>query len=126
MQRHLIADWLHLKSLIWVECHLCMFPCRRQMFVNSRIMRLTEEDRISMKRKLILKSCGAKRLIQEFPTKGWKKTTLIDFQANWETLVWRSAKAAAGWARTAHTHENINLLTSLCWARRTHHSLTIL
>jgi len=41
-------------------------------------MRLTEEDRILIK-KVILKGYSAKRLIKEFPTKGWKKTALYDF-----------------------------------------------
>jgi len=32
-----------------------------------------------IKKILILKGYGAKRLIKEFPTNGWKKTTLNDF-----------------------------------------------
>jgi len=40
-------------------------------------MRLTEEDLIVIK-KLIVKGYSAKRLLKEFPTKGWKKTTLKD------------------------------------------------
>jgi len=31
------------------------------------------------KKILILKGCGAKRLIKEFSTTGWKKTTINDF-----------------------------------------------
>ena len=45
-------------------------------------MVLSEEDRILIKNLSYCKGCGAKRLISEFPTKGWKKTTVNDFQKN--------------------------------------------
>mgnify|MGYP003417396364 FL=1 len=37
-------------------------------------MPLNEEDRILIKNLYCLKGYGAKRLMKEFPTKGWKKT----------------------------------------------------
>ena len=49
-------------------------------------MVLTEEDRILIKNLSYLKGYGAKRLISEFPTKGWKKITINDFlniERNW-------------------------------------------
>jgi hypothetical protein len=38
-------------------------------------MVLSEEDRILIKNLYYLKGYGAKKLMKEFPTKGWKKTT---------------------------------------------------
>jgi len=42
-------------------------------------MRLCEEDHILIKGLYEFKGYGAKRLMKEFLTKGWKKTTLNDF-----------------------------------------------
>ena len=42
-------------------------------------MVLSEEDCIFIKNLYYFKGYGAKRLISEFPTKGWKKTTVNDF-----------------------------------------------
>ena len=42
-------------------------------------MVLSEEDRILIKNLYYFKGYGAKRLISEFPAKGWKKTTVNDF-----------------------------------------------
>ena len=43
------------------------------------MMVLSEEDRILIINLYYFKSCGAKRLISEFPAKSWKKTTVNDF-----------------------------------------------
>ena len=40
---------------------------------------LSEEDRILIKHLYYFKGYSAKRLISEFLTKGWKKTTVNDF-----------------------------------------------
>ena len=40
---------------------------------------LSEEDHILIKNLYYFKGYGAKRLISEFPAKGWKKTTVNDF-----------------------------------------------
>ena len=40
---------------------------------------LSEEDHILIKNLYYFKSYGAKKLISEFPAKGWKKTAVIDF-----------------------------------------------
>ena len=45
----------------------------------TREMVLSEEDRILIKNLYYFKGYGAKRLISEFPAKGWKKTTVNDF-----------------------------------------------
>ena len=42
-------------------------------------MVLSEEDCILIKNLYYFKGYSAKRLISEFPTKGWKKTTVNDF-----------------------------------------------
>lgn len=42
-------------------------------------MGLSEEDRILIKNLYFYKGYGAVRLINEFPAKGWKKSTLNDF-----------------------------------------------
>ena len=42
-------------------------------------MVLSEEDRIFIKIFYYFKGNGVKRLISEFPTKGWKKTTDNNF-----------------------------------------------
>ena len=42
-------------------------------------MVLSKEDRILIKNLYYFKGYGAKRLIGEFPAKGWKKTTVNDF-----------------------------------------------
>ena len=42
-------------------------------------MVLSEEDHILIKNLYYFKGYGVKRLISEFPAKGWKKTTLNDF-----------------------------------------------
>ena len=42
-------------------------------------MVLSEEDRILIKNLYYCKGYGAKRLINGFPAKGWKKTTVNDF-----------------------------------------------
>ena len=50
-------------------------------------MVLSEGDRILIKNLYYFKDCGAKRLISEFPTKGWKKTTVNDFLKRLQELV---------------------------------------
>ena len=42
-------------------------------------MVLSEEERIFIKNLYYFNGYGAKRLISEFPAKGWKKTTVNDF-----------------------------------------------
>jgi hypothetical protein len=43
--------------------------------IETNKMTLSEEDPILIKNRNCLKGYGAKRLMKEFPTKGWKKTT---------------------------------------------------
>ena len=42
-------------------------------------MVLSEEGRILIKNLYYFKGYGVKRLISEFPTQGWKKTTVNNF-----------------------------------------------
>ena len=58
---------------------------------------MSEEDRIFIKNLRYLKGCGAKRLISEFPTKGWKKTIVNIFLNVWKILVQqRESRVAEG------------------------------
>jgi len=50
-------------------------------------MGLSEEDRILIKNLYFYKGYGAVRLINEFPAKGWKKSTLNDVDELKQRLV---------------------------------------
>ena len=53
---------------------LCCGGSRRLVYVNMVVF--SEQDRILIKNLYELKGCGTKRLINEFPTKGWKLRAL--------------------------------------------------
>ena len=53
---------------------LCCRGSRQLVYVNMVVF--SEEDRILIKNLYELKGCGTKRLINEFPTKGWKLRAL--------------------------------------------------
>ena len=53
---------------------LCCRGSRRLVYVNMVVF--SKEDRILIKNLYELKSCGTKRLISEFFTKGWKLRAL--------------------------------------------------
>ena len=55
-------------------------------------MVLSEEDRILIKNLYYFKGYSAKRLISEFPTKGWKKTTVNEFLKTFERNWFNNAK----------------------------------
>ena len=69
---------------------------------------LSEEDSILIKNLYYFKSYGAKRLISEFPDKGWKKTTVNDFETGSTTR-----KSGSGRARTLRTVANISAVNDL-------------
>ena len=66
-------------------------------------MVLSEEDRILIKNLYYFKGCGAKRLISEFPTKGWKKTTVKDFLKRLKETGSTTRKSRNGRPRTVRT-----------------------
>ena len=65
-------------------------------------MVLSEEDRILTKNLYYFKGYGAKRLISEFPSEGWKKTTVNDFPKRL-----KETASGIGRPRTVRTVANI-------------------
>ena len=76
-------------------------------------MALSEEDRILIKNLYNLKGYGAKRLMKEFPTKGWKKTTLNDFLKRLKDTGSIARRDGSGRPRTSCTEENIEVVNEL-------------
>jgi len=66
-----------------------------------------------IKNLFLLKGYGAKRLIKEFPTKNWKKTTLNDFLKQLRDTGSVERQAGSSQPRTACTDENINAVNEL-------------
>ena len=54
------------------------------------------------------KGYGAKRLISEFPAKGWKKTTVNDFLKRLKETGSTTRKSDSGRLRTVRTVANIS------------------
>ena len=63
-------------------------------------MVLSEEDHILIKNLYYFKGYGAKRLISEFLTKGWKKTTVNDFLKRLKETGSATRKSGSGRPRT--------------------------
>ena len=61
---------------------------------------LSKEDRILIKNLYYFKGYGAKRLISEFPAKGWKKTTVNDFIKRLKETGSTTQKSGSGRPRT--------------------------
>ena len=61
---------------------------------------LSEEDHILIENLYYFKGYGAKRLISEFPTKGWKKTTVNDFLKHLKETGSTMQKSGSGRPRT--------------------------
>ena len=59
------------------------------------------------------KGYGAKRLISEFPAKGWKKTTVNDFLKRLKETGSTTRKLDSGRPRTIRTVGNINAVHDL-------------
>ena len=90
-------------------------------------MILTKEDRILIKNLFLLKGYGAKRLIKEFPTKNWKKTTLNDFLKRLRDTGSAERRADSGRPRTARIDENITTVDELVLSQedapQSHHTI---
>jgi hypothetical protein len=71
------------------------------LFVNMAI--LSEEDRILIKNLYTLKGYGAKRLIKEFPNKGWKTRTLNDLLRKLRETG-KTDRRPGEWATTQRTY----------------------
>ena len=76
-------------------------------------MVLSEEDRTLIKNLYYFKSYGAKRLISEFPAKGWKKTTVNDFLKHLKETGSTTQKSGSGRPRTVQTAANISAVNDL-------------
>ena len=74
---------------------------------------LSEEDRILIKNLYYFKGYGAKRLISEFPAKGWKKTTVNDFLKRLKETGSTTRKSGSGRPRTVRTVANISAVNDL-------------
>ena len=76
-------------------------------------MILSEENCIWIKKLYYFKGHGAKRLINEFPAKGWKKTTANDFVKRLKETGSTTRKSGSGRPRTVRTVANINKVNNL-------------
>ena len=76
-------------------------------------MVLNEEDHILIKNVYYFKGYGAKRLISEFPAKGWKKTTVNDFFKRLKETGSTVRKLGSGRPRTVRTVANISAVNDL-------------
>ena len=76
-------------------------------------MVLSEEDRILIKNLYYFKGYGAKRLISEFPAKGWKKTTVNDFFKILKETGSTTRKSGSGRPRIVRTVANISAVNDL-------------
>ena len=76
-------------------------------------MVLSEEDRILINYLYYFKGYGAKRLISEFPAKGWKKTTVNDFFKRLKETGSTTRKSGIGRPKTVRTVANISAANDL-------------
>jgi len=66
------------------------------------------EDRILIKNMYLVAGYGAVRLINEFPAKGWKKTTLNDFVKHLDQTGSVIRKSDSGRPRTSRMAASID------------------
>ena len=76
-------------------------------------MVLSEEDSLLIKNLYYFKGYSAKRLISEFPAKGWKKTTVYDFLKRLKETGSTMRKSGSRRPRTFRTVANIRAVTDL-------------
>jgi hypothetical protein len=74
---------------------------------------LSEEDRILIKNLYTLKGYGAKRLIKEFPNKGWKTRTLNDLLRKLRETGKTDRRPGSGRRRSVRTDSNISAVDEL-------------
>ena len=92
---------------------LCCHGSRRLVYVNMVVF--SEEDCILIKNLYELKGCGAKRLIKEFPTKGWKLRVLNKLLRKLKDTGTTDRRPRSGRPRSVRTASNIR------WQRVTVH-----
>ena len=81
-------------------------------------MVLSEEDRVLIKNLYYFKGHGAKRLISEFPAKGWKKTTVNAFLKCLKETSSTTQKSGSRRPRTVRTVVNISVVTDLVLSQK--------
>ena len=81
-------------------------------------MVLSEEDCILIKSMYYFKGYGAKRLISEFPTKGWKKTIVNDFLKHLKETGSTMQKSGSRRPRTVQTVANISAVNDLVLSQK--------
>ena len=81
-------------------------------------MVLSEEDRNLIKNLYYLKGYGAKRLISEFPAKGWKKTTVNDFLKRLKETGATTRTSDSERPRTVRTVANISAVNDLVLSQK--------
>ena len=74
---------------------------------------LSKEDCILIKNLYYFKDYGAKRLINEFLAKSWKKTTVNDFLKRSKETDSTTRKSGSGRPRTIRTVANISAVNDL-------------
>ena len=79
---------------------------------------LSEEDRILIKNLYYFKGYGAKRLISEFPAKGWNKITVNDFLKHSKGTGSTMRKSGSGRPRTVRTVANISAVNDLVFSQK--------
>jgi len=73
----------------------------------------SEEDRILINNLYELKGYGAKRLIKEFPNKGWKLRALNKLLRKLKDTGTTDRRPGSGRSRSARTASNINTVNDL-------------
>ena len=81
-------------------------------------MLLSEEARILTQNLYYFKGYGAKRLISEFPAKGWKETTVNDFLKHLKEPGSTTQKLGSRRPRTVQTVANISAVNDLVLSQK--------
>jgi len=87
---------------------------------------LTKEDRILISELNTLKGFGAKKLINEFLSKGWKVSTVSNFLDKLKKTGTIERRPGSGRPRTVRTESNVNAVDELVLSQedapQTHHT----
>ena len=74
---------------------------------------MSECDKNLVKENYLHKGWGAKRLMREYPGKGWKKTTINDLLLKFRQTGAIARKAGSGRPKTTRTQQNIDVVEDL-------------
>ena len=97
--------------------------CRRRFHVN---MGFSDDDRILIENLYIFKSYGAKKLIKEFPDKGWGLRGLNKLLRKLRDTGTTARRSGSGRPRTARIDDNIDAVNDMVMSQenapKTHRS----